>query len=108
MDKLAATAILTFFVSLGVILGGSILGGLGAGLVGKAPMHTMLELAEEMKLWALVTALGGAFGIIKAFETGILGGQPLQLVQQMALVFCAFAGAHLGFIILYFMSGGQQ
>jgi len=108
MDKLTATAFLTFFVAMGVILGGSLLGALGAALVGRPPMNTMLELAGEMKLWALVTALGGAFGVIKAFETGILGGQPLQLLQQLALVCCAFGGAHLGFLILSYMSGGQQ
>ena len=107
MDKLFTTAILTFFVSLGVILGGSLFGALGASIVGRPPMNTMLELAEEMKIWALVAALGGAFGVIKAFETGLIGGQPLQLMQQLILVCCAFGGAHSGFVILSFMAGGQ-
>jgi len=108
MDKLITTAFLTFFVSLGVILGGSLLGALGAVIMGSPPVNTMLGLAEEMKIWALVAALGGSFGVIKAFETGILGGQPLQLLQQLALVFCAFCGAHLGYILLSHMAGGSS
>jgi len=108
MEKFITTAFLTFFVSLGVILGGSLLGALGGSLLGRPPMGTMIELGEEMRIWALVTALGGTFGVIKAFESGILGGQPLQLLQQFLLITCAFTGAHLGFIIITHLAGGSQ
>jgi len=108
LEKFITTAFLTFFVSLGVILGGSLMGALGASLIGRPPMDTMLELGEEMRIWALVTAVGGTFGVIKAFETGILGGQPVQLLQQFSLVCCAFGGAHLGFLILSQLAGGPR
>lgn len=107
MNKLVATLIFTFCISLGVTLGGSILGALGAALGNRPPMNTMVNLAAELKVWALVTALGGAFGIIHAFETGIFGGQPIQLIQQLAVVFSAFLGAHLGYLIIIHMAGGR-
>ena len=100
MSKFLSTLILTFFISLGVILGGSILGALGAMIGNRPPMNTMVELAGKMKIWALVTALGGSFSIIEAFETGLIGGHPGQLLQQFVFLISAFAGAHLGYLII--------
>lgn len=107
MTKFYATIILTFFISLGVILGGSLLGALGASLGNRPPMNTMVELAGKMKIWALVTALGGTFSIIEAFESGLIGGHPGQLLQQFVFLISAFTGAHLGYIIIINIAGGR-
>ncbi|MFY9114304.1 MAG: YtrH family sporulation protein [Dethiobacteria bacterium] len=107
MSKFLSTLILTFFISLGVILGGSILGALGAMIGNRPPMNTMVELAGKMKIWALVTALGGSFSIIEAFETGLIGGHPGQLLQQFVFLISAFAGAHLGYLIIINLAGGR-
>ena len=107
MNKLTATIILTFFISLGVMLGGCLIGSLGAALSDRPPMNTMVELAGKIKIWALVSALGGSFGIFEAFDTGLTGGYPLQIIQQFMLLLSAFAGAHLGYLLINALAGGR-
>jgi len=75
MDRYLSTLVLTFCVALGVNLGGSLLGSLGALITRRPPLHTMMELSAELKIWALVAALGGTFSIIKVFETGMFEKQ---------------------------------
>ncbi len=97
----------TFFIALGVILGGSTLGGLaGFAFNNQPPFYTLLELAEKLKIWALVTALGGTFPALKAIELGFLSGQPAEIIKQLLLIMGAFGGAHLGLLLLKYFSGG--
>ncbi|NLM46849.1 MAG: sporulation protein, partial [Firmicutes bacterium] len=56
MGKLLETLTLNAFIAFGVILGGTLIGSLGAVLAGRAPFYSMLELAGKLKIWALVTA----------------------------------------------------
>lgn len=94
------TVVLTFFVALGVSLGGSLAGSLGALLAQRPPGSTMAELAQELKIWALVAALGGTFNLIQGFEAGFLGRHFTDIVKQLVLLLCAFGGAHLGYVII--------
>ncbi|NLX90004.1 MAG: sporulation protein [Firmicutes bacterium] len=108
MSSIYPTLIITFFIALGVILGGSTLGSLAAFLCSQEPpFHTILELAEKLKIWALVAALGGSFGAFKAIEIGFLSGQPAEIFKQLALITSAFGGAHLGYILLKYSLGGH-
>ena len=102
MDNRAlfVTLLLTFCVALGVNLGGSLMGSLGAALLHRPPLKTMLELADELKIWALVAALGGTFGVIRTFEAGVLGKQFINLGKQLLIIGSAFLGAHLGYLII--------
>jgi hypothetical protein len=98
----------TFLIALGVILGGSTLGSLGSFIFeGQPPFHTLLELAEKLKIWALMTALGGTFTAIKAIELGFLSGQPAEICKQLALIISAFGGAHIGYLLLKYSYGGS-
>lgn len=97
----------TFFIALGVILGGSALGSIGSFIFqGQPPGHSLLELAEKLKIWALVAALGGTFTAFKAIELGFLSGQPAEIFKQLALILSAFGGAQLGFQLLKYSYGG--
>lgn len=108
MPSIYSTLITTFFIALGVILGGSTLGALAAFLsTQQPPLYTMLELAEKLKIWALVAALGGSFGAFKAIEIGFLSGQPAEIFKQLALITSAFSGAHLGYLLLKYSLGGN-
>jgi hypothetical protein len=107
MDKFLQTLVLTFFVALGVNLGGSFLGALGAVLTRRPPLHTMLDLAGELKIWALVAALGGTFGVIKIFEAGVFDKQFFDLVKQLLLICSAFLGAHLGYLIIMSLAANK-
>lgn len=101
-----ATTILDFLIALGVVLGGVILGGLGAFITDEYPMHRMLHLADKLKIWAMVAAIGGTFDTIKAFEVNILGGQIDLAFQQLIFILSAFIGAHTGTVLVRWMIEG--
>lgn len=103
MDKYWQTFILTFCVALGLNLGGSFLGALGAVFTQRPPMRTMVELSAELKIWSLVAAVGGTFALIKFLEAGVFGKQFFDLIKQLFLVLSAFLGAHLGHLLIIFL-----
>lgn len=103
MERFLPTIILTFCVALGVTLGGSFMGALAAFFTGRPPLKTMLDLAGELKIWAVVAALGGTFGVIRVFEAGVFGKQFIDLARQMVVVCCAFLGAHLGYLLIIYL-----
>ena len=106
-DRLVVSLLLTFCVALGVNLGGSLVGSLGAVLLHRPPLKTMVELSGELKVWAMVAALGGTFGVIRSFEAGVLGKQFLGLVKQLLIIGSAFCGAHLGYLLIKSLEGSR-
>ena len=107
MQRLIDTLVLNVFISCGVILGGTLLGSLGAVFTGQAPGHSMLELAGKLKIWALVAAMGGTFDTLKAIETGFLGWQLGAIANQVLLILSSFLGAHTGYLFLVYIAGGN-
>ncbi|MCS1351623.1 YtrH family sporulation protein [Mechercharimyces sp. CAU 1602] len=105
MGQFWSTTVLDFFIALGVVLGGSVLGGIGALLTNQPPMDTMWNLADQLKIWALVAALGGTFDTIRAFEVNILGGELNQVGQQFIFILSAFIGAHTGTVLIRWLIG---
>ncbi|SFI82767.1 YtrH family sporulation protein [Thermoflavimicrobium dichotomicum] len=101
------TTILDFFIALGVVLGGVALGGLGAFLTNDYPTERMLRLAEQLKIWAMVAALGGTFDTIRAIEVNVLGGQLGQAGQQLAFIVSSFIGAHIGVLFIRWFFQGE-
>jgi hypothetical protein len=97
-----------FFISLGVIIGGCIFGGLAATFNGHPPLKTMLELCEKIKIWAIIVALGGTFPSFKVLEVGIFNGEIRSLVKQVIFILSALAGAHLGYKLIYFLEGSGK
>ncbi|MDW7649869.1 MAG: YtrH family sporulation protein [Bacillota bacterium] len=108
MAKLFDTLTLNAFISFGVILGGTLIGSLGAVFTGHAPGHSMVELAAKLKIWALVTALGGTFDTLKAIEAGFLGMQVNAVAKQVLLILSAFIGAHTGYLLILYLTGGKS
>ena len=88
--------IAALFVSMGVVIGGSLFGGVSAIVTGRPPIATIQELARTIKLWAVVVAIGGSFPTIQAIETGLLAGQPGVLLRQAAVVLAGLGGAQMG------------
>ncbi|MFD1425989.1 putative alpha/beta-fold hydrolase [Kroppenstedtia sanguinis] len=107
MGEFWSTTILNYFIAMGVVLGGSVLGGVGAFFGNDPPMDAMLRLAEQLKIWALVAALGGTFDTIKSFEVHILGGELHQAFQQMIFILSAFFGAHVGTVLIRWLIQGE-
>jgi hypothetical protein len=102
-----ATVILDFLIALGVVLGGAALGGIGAFVMDDYPMFKMLRLAEQLKIWAMVAAIGGTFDTIKNFEINIMGGDLGQAFQQIFFILSAFFGAHLGTVLIRCLVQGE-
>ncbi len=94
-----------FFISLGVIIGGSIFGGLAATLTGNPPLKTMLELCDKIKIWAIIVALGGTFPSFKVLEVGIFNGEIRGLAKQVIFILSALVGAHIGHKLIFLFEG---
>ncbi|MFO8059359.1 MAG: YtrH family sporulation protein [Bacillota bacterium] len=92
--------ILCICISLGMIIGGSFLGSLGALICGGHPATTMLDLAQRLKIWAAVASLGGTFSTIRVIESMLWERQLAVLIQQISLVVAAFGAAHIGYLLV--------
>jgi hypothetical protein len=100
-----STIVLDFFVALGIVLGGSIVGALGAFLMHHPPMHSMVDLAEKLKIWALVAALGGTYDTLKLIDNGVLDLEFNGIVKQFCYLLAAFLGCNAGFYIVKWLVG---
>lgn len=68
------------------------------------PVKDMAQLAKDLKIWAAVAAIGGSFDSLQTLETGLLEGQIRLVVKQLAFMVAAFAGAHLGYVLVMSLS----
>ncbi|SCX79142.1 YtrH family sporulation protein [Alkaliphilus peptidifermentans] len=92
-----------FFISLGVMIGGCLFGGIAATFNGHPPLKTMLDLCEKIKIWAIIVALGGTFPSFKVLEIGIFNGEIRGLVKQVIYILSALLGAHIGYRLIYYL-----
>jgi hypothetical protein len=97
--------ILIFFTAFGVILGASLVGSLSGILVNYPPYEIMLKLAQEIKIWAIVAAIGGTFTTLEVLSLGIFEGEIRTLIKQLLFLISAFAGAHLGYLLITHLAG---
>lgn len=106
--RLIGVLVQNFCISLGVVTGGALVGALSAVITGHPPQRTIFELADRLKIWAMVSALGGTFESIRVIEMGLFGGQFQGLVKQALLIISAYGGAHLGYLIIAAISNGTR
>lgn len=85
-----------FFVAFGMVVGASLLSGVWAMLLLKPPAPVMLETARNVKVWALVAAVGGTIDPIRTIEFNLSEGMIPSAIRQMLCIAAAFAGAHAG------------
>lgn len=105
MADFARELAIAFAVALGMVAGGALSGALVVLLVGGFPMDTMAALAQRLKLWSTVAALGGALVTFQMLETGLVQGELAKLARQLLLLGMAFAGAHLGSVLITAAAG---
>ena len=101
------TLILNFFIAFGVVIGGALCGSLSTLITNHPPLHTMTELADKLKIWGLVAALGGTFTALKAIEVGFLDGHLESVIKQILLLLSAFLGSHFGYLLILYIAGGD-
>lgn len=99
-SKFLVDLFMSFAVAFGVVVGGSLLGSLASLLTGGLPMQTMQTLAERLKVWAAVAAIGGTFFIIRTIESSLFEGQIKTVIRQVLFILSAFIGAQFAFIII--------
>lgn len=107
METFGQRMLLIFFTSLGVVLGAALVGTLAALLGGGAPVKTMLKLAYDIKIWAIVAAIGGTFTTIEILESGIFEGEFRAVVKQLLYLISAFLGAQAGYLLIYQLAGNR-
>lgn len=107
MERFVFKLLLIYLTALGVVIGAALIGSLAAIVAGDRPIRTMVKIAEEIKIWALVAAIGGTFTTIEVFETGIFQGQFSEVIKQVFYILSAFAGAHSGFMLVVTAAGGK-
>ncbi|MBX5437432.1 MAG: YtrH family sporulation protein [Alicyclobacillaceae bacterium] len=100
--------VVNFFVALGMVVGGALLGAVGAVLTQQPPMEVMVTLASRLKIWALVSTLGGTMDTLRVIESGVLERQLLPVGRQFALLVAAFLGCQAGFWIVRSLAGGDH
>jgi Sporulation protein YtrH len=94
----------SYFIALGVLIGGSIIGGLAAFLTGKPPLTAIYRLSHMIHIWAIVTAIGGTFDAVSTFERGLLEGETRALFKQILLILSALGGAQTGSLIISWLT----
>lgn len=94
MNEFLSKAGLDFFVAFGVVLGGSLIAGVGAVFMLMPPATVMLDTATRLKIWAIVAAIGGSIDPVRVIESNISAGQISPAIQQICFILFAFLGAH--------------
>lgn len=96
MSYFLSKAGLDFFIAFGIVIGGSMLAGIGSVFMLLPPAATMLDTAARLKIWAIVAAIGGSIDPVRVIESNINAGQLSPAAQQICFIIIAFLGAHLG------------
>ncbi len=94
------TFIQTYFIALGVLIGGALVGSFGAFLIGNPPLSAMYHFALRLKIWAIVAAIGGTFDTFHTVERGIFQGETRDIIKQILFILSAIGGAQTAFLFI--------
>ncbi|GIO52337.1 YtrH family sporulation protein [Paenibacillus cellulositrophicus] len=108
MSVFLSKAILDFFIAFGIVLGGAMVGGIGAVISLQSPTHTMLEVADRIKIWAMAAAIGGTIDPMRVIESNFMGGNLSPAIKQVLFLLFAFLGAHMGSELVKWVCGGRE
>lgn len=103
-ERFFAAFIHCFFIALGVIIGGSIIGSLGDFATGDGPLSSMIRIADRLRIWAMVAAIGGTFDAIANLEKGLFEGTPFDLLKQALLILSAMGGVKVGITLIEWLT----
>ncbi|WP_047985080.1 YtrH family sporulation protein [Ornithinibacillus californiensis] len=99
-ERFFAQFIHCFFIALGVILGGALIGGIGSFATGEAPLTAMSRISRKLGIWGIVAAIGGSFDTIENLQKGFLEGPSIEVVKQLLLLLSAMGGAKTAMLII--------
>lgn len=103
MSEIYTRAAYSFFIAFGIVMGGSLLAGLGSVFLWMPPKDEMARVAGNLKIWALVAAVGGTIDPIRVIESNFATGHLSLAVRQIGFILFAFLGAHMGTELIQWM-----
>jgi hypothetical protein len=98
------TFIESYFIALGVLLGGALIGGFASFLTGQPVLTTIFRISSLIRIWAIVAAIGGTFDTVYSFERGLFDGGTKDLFKQFLLIMSALGGAQTGALIIKWLT----
>jgi hypothetical protein len=98
------TFIESYFIALGVILGGALIGGIAAFLTGQPPLTAVYRLSTDLRIWAIVAAIGGTFDAVYTFERGLFNAETRDIFKQLLIILSALGGAQTGALIINWLT----
>ena len=99
VSKLLGIGIPPFFLSLGVTLGGGLLGALGLWLAGRGPQNPAV-VGYGIRIWAVAIAIGGTFTALENLERGFSAHALSAIVRDTISIVMAYLGAQSGYWLL--------
>lgn len=103
-ERFFVTFIHCYFIAFGVILGGAIIGSIGAFATGDAPLAIIQRIAKSLRIWAIAAAIGGTFDAFENFERGIFDGSMIDIFKQCLLILSAMAGVKTAMVLLTWLT----
>ena len=100
--------VIHFTVAFGVVLGASLMAGIGSILTLQPPTITMDDIAKNIKIWAVIAAVGGTIDPFRAIESHVIDGELSPALKQVLYIVSAFIGAHLGTKLIHWLSNGEM
>lgn len=94
----------SYFIALGVLLGGALIGGFAAFLTGKPPLTEIFRISSSIRIWAIVAAIGGTFDTVYSFERGLFQGETKDIFKQFLLILSALGGAQTGALLITWLT----
>lgn len=107
LSDFLSKAIQDFFVAFGVVFGAAMLAGISSIVTMQppGPAETMRQLADNVKIWAVVVAIGGTIDPLRFIERSVTEGYFSPAAKQIFFILCAFLGAHSGTELIRWMCG---
>ncbi|KGX89103.1 YtrH family sporulation protein [Pontibacillus litoralis] len=99
-ERFFVTVFQYYFIALGVMIGGTLIGSIGAFAAGEAPFTYISRLAKSLRIWAIVAAIGGTFDAISTFERGLSDGSTLDIFKQIVCIISAMGGVQTALLII--------
>ncbi|WCK55506.1 YtrH family sporulation protein [Aneurinibacillus sp. Ricciae_BoGa-3] len=97
-----------FFIAFGIVLGGSLLGGLAAFIACQPPLAKIQDLSGLLKIWGLVGALNGTFDSFMKIEHIFSEGSISPVIKQLIFIISAFMGANTATLLIQWLVQGKS
>ncbi|KYD10787.1 YtrH family sporulation protein [Heyndrickxia sporothermodurans] len=95
----------SFFIAFGVMIGGSLIGaGLATFITGEQVLTGITKISKNLRIWAIIAAIGGTFDTVYSFEKGFLNGEIKDLFKQFLLILSAMGGANTAALIILWLT----